>query len=376
VQRIAFDETGNTGSDLITTDQPVFCLASVRVSEREITQVTDLLSTIKATEWKFSKMRRNPKQLLLLSKLLEMDWVTQSNVKIFVIFKKYMAMTKLVDLVHEPSARSFGVNLYEQGAARGLANLLTLTLPVYLGDTRADRFTNLFVQLVRQRDSGTLRQFHREVMSAHNYIERRFPETIGEFFAPIIVACKQPETWLPNLSSTELDPLIPAYHTLADAWGKTLTERFIILADESKTLAQEREFLLRFADQGLREHTVGSPTRNIIYPLKVADILTTTSHSSRSVQLADLFAGIASYAFAPLANRTAAQNVSSELLQRLCERVWMDGIIPSRDVTPEQLGMEDYIEVDPADYGARILASDPSTRKSNVVRRSPPGSSD
>jgi hypothetical protein len=340
----------------------VFCLASIAVSEREIAQVAELLSTVKTTEWKFSKIRRNPKQLLLLSKLLEMDWVTQANVRIFVISKRYMAMTKLVDLVHEPSARSFGVNLYEQGAARGLANLLTLTLPVYLGVTRADRFTNLFVQLVRRRDSNALRQFHREAVSALDYIERRFPETIGEFFAPIIVACEQPETWLPHLSPTELDPLIPAYHTLADAWGKTLTERFIILADESKTLAQERELLLRFADESLRERTVGSPTRNITYPLKVADIVTTTSHSSRSIQVADLFAGIAGYAFAPLANRTQAQDVSQEFLKRLCERVWMDGMIPSRDVTPEQLGMEDYVGVDPAEYGIRILAGDPSIR--------------
>ena len=363
VQQIAFDETGNTGNDLITADQPVFCLASVRVSEHEIGQVKELLSSIKTAEWKFSKMRRNQKQLQLLSKLLEMDWVTPTNVKIFVIFKRYMAITKLVDLIHEPSARSLGVNLYEQGAARGLANLLTLTLPVYLGNTRADRFTNLFVRLIRRRDPETLRQFHREAAAALTHLNRRFPETIGEYFAPIIIACEQPETWLPHLSSSELDPLIPAYYTLADAWGKTLTERFIILADESKTLAQERELLLRFADEGLREQTVGSPTRNIIYPLKVADIITTTSHSSRRVQIADLFAGIAGYAFAPMANQTTADGVSKDFVGRLAEKVWMDGIIPSRDVTPEQLAMEDFVGVDPADYGARILAEDPNTRK-------------
>jgi hypothetical protein len=363
VQQIAFDETGNTGNDLITPDQPVFCLASVRANEHEIAQATGLLSPVKAREWKFCKMRRNPKQLLLLSKLLEMDWVTPANVKIFVIFKRYMAMTKLVDLIHEPSARSFGVNLYEKGAARGLANLLTLTLPVYLGNTRADRFTNLFVRLVRRRDADTLRQFHREAVSALTYLEHRFPETVGDFFAPIIMACEQPETWMPHLSSNELDPVIPAYHTLSDAWGKTLSETFIILADESKALAQERDLLLRFADEGLREHTVGPPTRNLTYPLKVADIVTTTSHSSRSVQIADLFAGIAGYAFTPMANQTSAEGVAQDFLSRLAEKVWMDGIIPSRDVTPEQLGMEDYVGVDPADYGARILAEDPNTRK-------------
>jgi len=363
VQQIAFDETGNTGSDLITADQPVFCLASVRAGEHEIAEVTQLLSSVKTTEWKFSKMRRNPKQLQLLSKLLEMDWVTPANVKIFVIFKRYMAMTKLVDLIHEPSARSFGVNLYEQGAARGLANLLTLTLPVYLGKTRADRFTNLFVRLVRQRDTDTLQQFHREAVSALAHLQHRFPHTIGEFFAPIIMACERPNTWLPHLSASELDPLIPAYHTLSDVWGKTLDERFIILADESKTLAQERDLLLRFSDEGLREHIAGSPTRNVTYPLKVADIVTTTSHSSHSVQMADLFAGMAGYAFAPMANQTRVEGVAKDFLSRLAEKAWMDGIIPSRDVTPEQLGMEDFVGVDPVDYGTRILAEDPSTRK-------------
>jgi hypothetical protein len=363
MKSVAFDETGNTGNDLITPDQSVFCLASVLVGDDEIARVAELLRRVKTAEWKFATKRRRPGYLALLREMLEMDWVNPERVKLFVIFKRYMAITKLVDLIHEPSARSFGVDLYERGAARGLANLLTLTLPGYLGRTRFDRFVNNFVRLIRKRDAESLAHFRREAEAAYDHVDRHFPETIGWAFAPIIMACDCPDDWLPYISDVELDPLVPSYHTLADEWGKALKERFVILADDSKTLASERELLLNFADESLRETQVGSPTRNVEFPLKVADIVTTSSHDSRAVQLADLLAGIAGYAFTPWANGTKPDDVARAFSERLAESVWIDGIVPSNDVTPKDLGMEDYVGSNPVDYSTRILARDPTTRK-------------
>jgi uncharacterized protein DUF3800 len=363
VRHVAFDEAGNTGNDLVTPDQPVFCLASVCVEQAEIAAVAKLLARVRTAEWKFSKLRRNPGQLKLLRELLEMDWVTPDRVKLFVIFKRYMAIAKLVDLIHEPSAREFGIDLYERGAARAAVNLLTMTMPVYLGRTRVDRLVNLFVQVVRRRDQESLERFHAECVAAYEYVERKFPDTIGDWFPPIILACRRPESWIPHLSRTELDPIVPSYYTLCDAWGKTLNERFVVLADESKTLARERDFLLRFADEQLREQSVGSPARNIEFPLKVTDIVTTPSHASQAVQIADLFAGIGAYAFAPMANNCQPDDVARAFADKITEKVWVDGLIPTPAVTPEALGMEDYVGCNPVDYSTRILAGDPTVRK-------------
>jgi len=52
------------------------------------------------------------------------------------------------------------------------------------------------------------------------------------------------------------------------------------------------------------------------------------------VQIADLFAGMTGYAFAPLANQTPPDEFARDFLHLLGERTWADGIIPSRDVTP------------------------------------------
>ena len=88
-----------------------------------------------------------------------------------------------------------------------------------------------------------------------------------------------------------------------------------------------------------------------------------TGFALESARVADLFAGMAGYAFAPMANQTRAERIAKDFFSGLAEKAWMDGIIPSRDVTPEQLGMADFVGVDPAEYGARILADDPRTRK-------------
>jgi len=363
VKRVAFDETGNTGNDLITVDQPVFCLASVLISEQELARVEELLKSVKAPEWKFATMRRRPAYMKLLCKMLEMDWVGKDSVKIFLMFKRYMAITKLVDLIHEPSAREHGLNLYARGGARGLANLLAMALPSLLGQAKADELINSFVKLVRKREIEPLSHFHEKTLEAYDHISTHFPETIEGLLVPILIACREPEKWLLDLSETELDPLIPAYYTLADEWGKTLDQRFIILADESKTLARERGLLLAFADENLRDHVVGSASRNVRFPLKIKDLVATNSLNERSVQIADLWAGITGYAFAPRANQTAPDSFATEFLERLLDRVWIDGIVPSTDVTPEELGMEDFTGETPVDYSVRVLNGDPTIRQ-------------
>jgi hypothetical protein len=318
---------------------------------------------LQAREWKFTKFRTKPRQLRLFEQLLNSDWVSSDAVKIYAIHKRFMALTKIVDLIHEPSAREAGINLYERGGALATANLLTTVLPTYLGDD-LDAFINAFIVLVRRRDLPSLRHFYQLSCRAYEKIENNFPETIGWLFIPVIVACEKPDSWLPFLHGSELDPLIPAYYTLVDEWGKTLRARFEVIADESNTLSQERDRLMKFASQDLRNIQVGSPARNFKYPLKVSSIEMVRSADTREVQIADLFAGAACYALKHIASPRAHEPSHFEksffdLMQR---RQLICGIWPSKDVTPEELGTMDFVGENPVDYAVRIMKGDPSTR--------------
>ena len=52
---VAFDESGNSGANLLDSEQPVFVLASVHISDDEAANLIDT----KSDEVKFSKLRRS-----------------------------------------------------------------------------------------------------------------------------------------------------------------------------------------------------------------------------------------------------------------------------------------------------------------------------
>ncbi len=137
---IAFDETGNSGGDLTNAEQPVFCLGSVNLDSEQLSEVTEALRLVKAPEWKFAKVKKTPAQLRALTELLERSWITSEVVKVYPIHKRFMVVTKFVDLLHEPLARENGIDLYQRGGALAMANRLVTTLPVFLGETRFARF--------------------------------------------------------------------------------------------------------------------------------------------------------------------------------------------------------------------------------------------
>ena len=56
---IAFDESGNTGQDLINPRQPIFSLASVYLSDVETEEAIEFLTAHTGKELKFSNLIRS-----------------------------------------------------------------------------------------------------------------------------------------------------------------------------------------------------------------------------------------------------------------------------------------------------------------------------
>lgn len=85
---IAFDESGNTGPDLLDKEQPVFVLASVKLTPK---QASDLKSIIKtqASELKFTKLKKYHKYFSQIITLLNHDIISDETVSIAVFHKEY-----------------------------------------------------------------------------------------------------------------------------------------------------------------------------------------------------------------------------------------------------------------------------------------------
>ncbi len=108
---IAFDESGNTGADLLNTDQSVFVLASVCYTEEEAHQLLDLVFTPQTREAKFKRLKKSRAGERRVISFLQSEFVTAERVKINVFHKRYMVVTKIVDILIETIAHRDGIDL-------------------------------------------------------------------------------------------------------------------------------------------------------------------------------------------------------------------------------------------------------------------------
>lgn len=103
---LAFDESGNTGSDLLSASQPVFTVASVSLTDDDAKALLANLTPKGAKEAKFSRLRKSATGRESIITLLASPLIHRKTAKLHVIHKPYMVMTKIVDLLVEPLAHA------------------------------------------------------------------------------------------------------------------------------------------------------------------------------------------------------------------------------------------------------------------------------
>lgn len=363
MRTVYFDESGNTGQDLLNPDDPMFVLASCCFDADQQKTLLQHFSHYIGPELKASRLRKTAAGQRAILEFLEHSSVNSSTAAAHVTHKPFMVVTKYCDIVLEPSARAAGLNFYERGLNIAVANLLTTSMPVFLNPRSWKSFLAGFVRVVRERSQVAFRDFVRQAELIHSHLQHTNPE-MANWFAPVLML--RPEELLPLLDGRELDPLVPAYYILVDHWGKTLGERFEIRPDQSKALAKERARLLDLADQEIAPVRQGFDRRTMEFPLKVAAITPVDSATVRQVQLADVVAGVLTGA---LKSKDRAKDGTFEhRALRLCfDKCLVVGAVwPTQDVTPEQLGTDEPPsegQFDLARYTTMVAQKHPATRK-------------
>jgi hypothetical protein len=161
MKRVFFDESGNTGQNLIDEADPIFVLASCSLQADQEQEAFSHLQQFKGPELKFSRLRKNPAGQRAVLAFLGSASVTSHTAAAVVFHKPFMVVTKYCDLVLEPSFRKAGADFYARGANIATANLLATTMPVLLNRTTWFSFLSLFVRVVRERTPGLFNEWRR-----------------------------------------------------------------------------------------------------------------------------------------------------------------------------------------------------------------------
>jgi hypothetical protein len=288
MHEIAFDESGNSGQNLLDPAQPIYTLASVARLEAEVAApVAALLGGSSFSELKFAEMRVREDGLRILTEVFESGLLDPQSARVVPVEKDWMVAGKMVDLLWAPGAANSNY-FYASGMHRQLASVLQRQGPEEAGADNWRRWQRSFVAAVRRPQD-----------------EARIPELEGALFAVKAEAAEKPVGILfqavPDDAASltalipdgrdELDPALGGLVEQLHHWSQRLGEPFRVVHDDSAVVHRWRELLLRFSDQDMEPGSFDIGEIHFEFPLYGVDIETVDSRKSAAVQLADVLSG-------------------------------------------------------------------------------------
>jgi hypothetical protein len=328
------DEAGNTGANLLDPEQPFFILASNDFSADEANALLEHVRSIQGGEPKFSTLRRRPEGVARVIRLLSDPRLNRERVSIDVYHKRYMVVTKMVDLIAETLIHDIGGDLYERGANIAMSNLLYFCMPTFCGEEKTSAFLQAFVDLIRHGPDQYKAPFYeagRQLLSASTH--EGFKEDLFYFTEPVLF-----DKWYLGFNWSALDPAIPALFHQILVWGRRKGHRFNVLHDHSKPiLASQETFESMMAEAGEASKTMGGDRRTIEFPLRASSLSQGDSSMYPQLQVADLCAGAMNHFYK--CHISGESDDLSEAVEALGCLDWgSDFLLPQPHVTPEALG--------------------------------------
>lgn len=331
------DEAGNTGANLLDPDQPFFILASNDFSSGEADALLEHVRSGQGGEPKFSVLRRRPEGIVRVIRLLSDPRLNKDRVRIDVFHKRYMIVSKMVDLIAETLVHQIGGDLYERGGNIAMANVLYYCMPTFCGEDRTNAFLQAFVELIRYGADAHMDKFYaagQQMLLASKSDD--FKNDLMYFTEPALF-----DRWYLNFDWSALDPAIPALFHQIVVWGNRKGDRFHVLHDRSKPiLASQQTFEMMMAGPGEGSKTIGTDRRKISFPLRALSLNQGDSVDHPQLQVADLCAGAINHFYkCHLADQP--DDLSRAVQDLGCLDWGDDFVLPQPYATPEELGTVD-----------------------------------
>lgn len=357
---IAFDESGNTGQHLLDVTQPVFALTAVNLSIEDADAVRAEGKLCHDQELKFSDLKRRPSNQQRILAMLQSPALSEATVRTCVYHKRYMVVTKIVDMLVEEWLKQRGVDLYQRGANIGLSNMWYHVMPVFCGEDRFATLLAAFVDMIRNKDEASFNDFYTAVWSLRRHsVREEFRRDLEMLLDTQDIARRV----VAAADLSDLDPAIPAFVQLAAEWNTVLGQHFDIVHDTSKPIEHQREILELLMSEDEPSILVGYDRRKTTWPIRSSGIQLVDSRVERRVQIADLVSGATAYLMRGYVDASFQDGFWREL-EETDVADWVTASIgPSTDVTPEELGTEEVGGINPVDYTTELIARQTAKRQ-------------
>ena len=330
---VFMDESGFTGANLLSAEQPVFCLASTILTSAE---AQDILSASmgelqpRASEYKHSKIAKTEDGRIRVCNMVRTIVANhRDKVRTYTINKRFALLAKLIDLWIEPSMHKAGFNLYAEGGALAYLNMMWFALPTFIGEKNFDELLSAYERFARDLSPAGLDRFFDFVQGLYN--EAR-TEQGKELLAHLLYGKSLGYDYLAQLGSGASDIASPAVFMTIAHWDRELRSPYSLIHDQSKNLESLRAILESLLDDSTSRdrHKVGYDARtNIALPFRAAKLMFAASEAHLQLQLCDLIAGADATVARHFVDNQYKPRYAEELLAAGIEELSMGQIWPN-----------------------------------------------
>jgi hypothetical protein len=345
MKTIYFDESGNTGPDLLNRDQPIYILCSTDMKENDAENALANYFDI-TKELHFKKLKQSKKNKESILKFFsERINDLEKYCKVTAYHKEYMIACKMLDYLVEPQLYEDGIDYYDEGMNIAHANMFYYCFEGFCGkEITRDVYTK-FVNMIAEKKRESVIEFSTALMNAYNNCgDEQFK---GEFII-LNKALYEIDSFISAKSKADLDPALSALIDLIQRWMMVYNDELQIYHHESVTIEARKEDLEYITSKLTEPATVGYGQVKAKFPLNIKEFKFEKSQNSRSIQICDLVAS--AFVFAEKGGGEYNVEFCRELRSILANFKFDNMVWPSLNVERDKKRKRLDTDINPIDY--------------------------
>lgn len=346
---IYFDESGNTGQDMLNKEQKVFVLASVNYDNQELEKIKSIFNINE--EVHFKKLKNSSIGRKKIISFLNHELISEQHVVFSVAHKEFNVCGQITDLLIETVMFERGFDLYVGGRNIAYANWIFYFGNFFWDKTLYNKLVEEFVNMIRTKSKDSISKFYSISKELFNSIKEK------SVLEPVLESQKHIDEIMDSIDKYSIDVTFSTFLVLCNQWYKKTKHKINVKLDTSKQIEHYKHYLdhtNKIAEISPEVIEIGYDSRKITFPPQIHSIEMVESKNEFGVQCADLIASAISFMYNNETGKFAKfskEIQESKLLQLSNAHV----IWPTDDVSPKALGMDEGKGINPIDFMATNL---------------------
>ncbi|WP_428068221.1 DUF3800 domain-containing protein [Chryseobacterium gambrini] len=289
--KIYFDESGNTGADLLNEDQKVFVLSSNIFSDSECQELKGLFQN--PNELHFIKLKNSQKGRESIINLLNHKLISEEKVSLYIAHKEVATVAQIVDQLIEPVSYNRKIDIYKYGLNIQFTNLIFHFGNAFWNKELYENLLKNFIKMFRVKDNDSKREFYKTANELYESVEDEYKKLL----LPIIDSEIIIDDILKNTDKFTIDLTLSCFMVLCDNWYKKIKMKFDAIFDNSKQMEHYKHYVEFLKNMNVPLQEIGYGSRKMTFPAQINEFRLTDSLNEINIQIADILASAITFMY-------------------------------------------------------------------------------